>query len=194
MLLASIITMWIPNNSIIDMLIITMMVTITINRMVTTMITQMVTIIMTIRIIITRTISSTKIYQDLQHKCSFNCRIILPIQVISRLSITLLHEWVKRIMVLSSIDCFLYQAHFWIQHEHLWNVRCHFLLIIIFHHQFWDMVIWMKMKLHSQVILIAVQLWILSTIYSICGLWPPIQKPLQSMSMTMTQTTFNKLL
>ena len=193
-MMASIITMRIQNDTRMDMIIITKMVTITINRMVMTLIAQMVTIIMTIRIIITRTITRMIINQALQQTCSFNCRIILPIQVIIRLSITLLHEWVKRIMVLSSIECFLYQAHFWIQHEHLWNVRCHFLLIIIFHHQFWDMVIWMKMKLHSQVILIDVQLWILSTLYSICGLWPHIQKPLQSMSMTMTQTPFNPLL
>ena len=193
-MLASIITMRIQNDTRMDIIIITKMVTITINRMVITTIAQMVTIIMTIRIIITRTITRMIINKALQQTCSFNCRIILPIQVLSRLSITLLHEWVKRIMVLSSIDCFLYQAHLWIQHEHLWNVRCHFLLIIIFHHQFWDMVIWMKIKLHSQVILIDVQLWILSTLYSICGLWPYIQKPLQSMSMTMTQTPFNPLL
>ena len=31
---------------------------------------------------------------------------------------------------------FLYQAHFLIQQEHILNVRYHFLLIIIFHHQF----------------------------------------------------------
>ena len=76
MVQASIINMRILNNTRMVTIIITMLVTITITRLVTTMVTIMVTIIMSIRIIITRTITRTKIYQALQHKCSFNCRII----------------------------------------------------------------------------------------------------------------------